>query len=130
MPGSGVTASLPDRVRGVRRVLDRRRELCSDGVTHEELRALLASYAAGALDCEASAAVRALLAEGCLACLDELFVHPVGLPRAVAPQSPPDAPPAPSRGGLVVGIVGLSLALAAAVGWMIVELRARETAAR
>src|SRR5881409_1696482 len=52
-------------------------------------------------------------------------------PPAVAPEtSSPDPPPARSQAGPLMAIVALSVALAAAVGWMIVELRARETAAR
>src|SRR5436190_3906960 len=107
-----MAASLRERVPGARRVPDWGSGLCSDGVTHEELRALLAPYAAGALDDETSQAVRAHLAGGCLACLDELFGHPVGLPRAVVPETPtPTPPPAPSRTGLSVAIFGLSMAL-------------------
>ena len=126
-----MAASVPDRVRGERRVAGDGRGLSSDGVTHEELRALLASYAAGALDDERSAAVRTHLAGGCLACLDELFGHPVGLPRAVVPDSPSPGRPSPgSQLGLLVAVVGVSLAFAAAVGWMIVERGAGERVAR
>ena len=74
-----MAASLRERVPGARRVPDWGSGLCADSVTHEELRALLAPYAAGVLDDETSQAVRAHLAGGCLACLDELFAHPVGL---------------------------------------------------
>jgi len=106
-------------------------------VTHEEVRPRLAAYAAGALDRVAAEGVRAHLASGCPTCLHELFVHPVGLPREapeaaappVSPAPPSVAPATAPRGrGLVVAVVVLAVALAAAVGWMVVELRAREAA--
>jgi hypothetical protein len=110
-------------------------------VTHEEVYPLLPAYAAGALDLDASDAVRAHLAGGCGACLQHVFGRRVGVePRALpAPAGEPTAgDPAPSsrptadRPGraLAAAVVTLALALAAAVGWMVVELRARETAAR
>jgi hypothetical protein len=103
-------------------------------VTHEELRALLPAYAAGALDGFASDAVRAHLATGCAACLAEVYARPVGLPRTNA-GSPPvvPAPPPPAvdrRGGLVAAVVALALGLTAAVAWIIVELRGREASSR
>ena len=50
-------------------------------VSHEEVHALLATYAAGALPAAQASAVRAHLASGCTDCLATLFRHPVGLPR-------------------------------------------------
>jgi hypothetical protein len=109
-------------------------------VTHEELRRLLPAYAAGALDQTASEAIRAHLATGCGDCLRDVFGRPVGLPRfalveARAPaleiESPAASPAAGRRhGGLVVAVLGLALALAAAVAWMVIELRGREAALR
>jgi uncharacterized protein HemX len=108
-------------------------------VTHEELRALLPAYAAGALDDEAFQVVRAHLVGGCALCLNDMFERPVGLPRSAfretpAPPAAPAAAPAvpatpPSRhAGLVAAVVALALALAAAVCWMVIELRQRATA--
>jgi hypothetical protein len=105
-------------------------------VTHEEVYPLLPAYAAGALDLDASDAVRAHLAGGCGACLQHVFGRRVGLEPRALPA--PAGDPAPSsratadRPGraLAAAVVALALALAAAVGWMVVELRARETAAR
>jgi hypothetical protein len=109
-------------------------------VTHDEVRPRLAAYAAGDLDAVAAEEIRAHLAGGCESCLQELFGRPVGLPRA-APE-PPAPPPvsadpepvasdAPPRArGLVVAVVLLAAALATTVGWMVVELRARDAARR
>src|SRR5438445_13040420 len=82
---------MADRVAVLRRVIDGRRALCSDGVTHDELCALLPHYAAGLLDEDASCALRMHLADGCVACLDELFPRPVGLPRALRQEAPSTA---------------------------------------
>jgi len=108
-------------------------------VTHDEVRPRLAAYAAGDLDAVAAEEIRAHLASGCESCLQELFGRPVGLPRAV-PEPPAPAPPsapapvasdaAPPARGLVVAVVVLLAALAATVGWMVVELRARDAAHR
>ena len=108
-------------------------------VTHDEVRPRLAAYAAGALDAVAAEEIRAHLAGGCEGCLQELFGRPVGLPRAV-PEPPgptpsdtpaPVAAEAPPRArSLVVAVVGLGAALAATVGWMVAELRARDAAQR
>jgi hypothetical protein len=112
-------------------------------VTHEDLRALLPAYAAGALDTEVFESVRAHLASGCLLCLQEVYDRPVGLPRTAfreapepAPAQPPPEPtppppvanpPVPTvrHVGLVAAVVVLGLALAACVTWMIVELQTR-----
>src|SRR5690349_14897131 len=111
-------------------------------VTHEEVYPLLPAYAAGALELDASDAVRAHLAGGCGACLQQVFGRHGGVerralpapavePRAVDTPSPPRRPPAERSGrALAVAVVTLALALAAAVGWMTVELRGREIAAR
>ena len=106
-------------------------------VTHDEVRPRLAAYAAGDLDAVAAEEVRAHLASGCEGCLQELFGRPVGLPRP-GPEPPvptPSATPAPvapeaaSRGrGLVVAVLVLATAVAATVGWMVVDVRARDAA--
>src|SRR5689334_1822671 len=108
-------------------------------VTHDEVRPRLAAYAAGALDAVAAEEIRAHLASGCESCLQELFGRPVGLPRAApeppaplasADPAPVAAGPAPRGRGLVVAFVLLAAALAATVGWTVVELRARDAARR
>lgn len=101
-------------------------------MTHEEARPRLAAYAAGALDGLASEAVRAHLASGCGECLRDLFVRPVGLPRQTNGVGRDPVPAASSRRsrGLVVAVVVLAAALATAVGWTTLELRARRVAQR
>ncbi|HEV7734056.1 MAG TPA: zf-HC2 domain-containing protein [Candidatus Binatia bacterium] len=54
-------------------------------MTHEEVRPLLADYAAGTLPDEQVEQVRAHLASGCLSCLGTIYQHPVGLPRPARP---------------------------------------------
>ena len=100
--------------------------VCSAGVTHEELRPLLADYAAGTLDEAGCEAVRRHLAGGCVACLRDVFDRPVGLPRTPASPPAPAPRPAPRRRGLrVLALaVGLGLALAAPIAAL------RGTAAR
>jgi len=104
-------------------------------VTHDEVRARLGAYAAGALSESAAEAVRAHLASGCKECLDDVFSRPVGLqpdpPRAVT--EPAALPPTRRvrrgrRWGLVVAVVLLALALATFTGWTIYDLREREAA--
>src|SRR5206468_1244201 len=85
----------------------------SAGVTHGELRPLLAGYAAGTLDEAGSEAVRAHLADGCVACLRDVFDRPVGLPRTPASPAAPAPRPAPPRRGVRVLAVGIGVALAA-----------------
>lgn len=107
-------------------------------VTHEDLRPLLARYAAGTLDGEEAWAVRAHLASGCTACLRDVFERPVGLPRFTVPPAPeprplesppepgpPALPPAPRRSRRVA-VLAFGVALALAAVWMIGELRGRE----
>jgi putative zinc finger protein len=101
-------------------------------VTHEEVRALVPAYAAGALDEFASDAVRAHLATGCTVCLADVYARPVGLPRSDN-ASHPIVVPAPRprfRPGLGTAVVALALALAAAVAWIVAELRGREAESR
>src|SRR5437867_1822378 len=108
----------------------------SRGVTHEELRPLLAGYAAGTLDEAGCEVVRAHLADGCVACLLDVFDRPVGLPRtppapaASPPPEPEAADGARPRRGLRQVAVGLGLVLAALGVWAIGELRGREAAYR
>jgi len=109
--------------------------VCSADVTHEELRPLLAGYAAGTLDEAGCEAVRVHLASGCVACLHDVFDRPVGLPRT--PPGPPAPAPRPASAarqprGLGVLAVGLGLVLAALGVRTIGELRGRQagTAAR
>ena len=117
-------------------------------VTHDELRALLGAYAAGALSESAAEAVRAHLASGCKECLHDVFSRPVGLqptreaePAREVTEPPRDVPETPAtsvpparrvrrgrRWGLVVAIVLLALALATFASWTIYDLREREAA--
>jgi hypothetical protein len=101
-------------------------------VTHEEVRALVPAYAAGALDEFASEAVRAHLATGCAACLADVYARPVGLPRGdnASRSIVVPAPRARYRAGLGTAVVVLALALAAAVAWIVAELRGREAESR
>jgi len=102
--------------------------VCSAGVTHEELRPLLAGYAAGTLDEAGCEAVRRHLAGGCVACLRDVFDRPVGLPRTPASPPAPAPRPTPPRRGLRVLAVGIGVALAALGVRAISDLRG--TAAR
>ena len=107
-------------------------------MTHEEVRALLPAYAAGALEEGACELVRTHLASGCVECLNDVFARPVGLFRParevrMTEPPPPAAPTVPAtarRPGLMAAVVVLSLALAATVAWMVIELRDREAAYR
>jgi hypothetical protein len=96
-------------------------------VTHDELRSLLAPYAAGTLPPADAEALRGHLATGCTACLDALFRLPVGLPRVAADEVPPPAvpivaaPPARPRGGGWLLAIVLLTALAANLIWMVRE---------
>lgn len=117
--------------------------VCSPAVTHGELSGLLDAYAAGMLDGEAAAGVRAHLAGGCAECLGELYRRPVGLPVGLAPALRVPAltpevvrPERPRSGplGWIPWIAGalMSLALACVLlfVWTTGDLRARERAAR
>src|SRR6266571_3245218 len=72
---------LASGLRGLAGVIATVGTVCSARVTHEELRPLLAGYAAGTLDEAGCEAVRVHLAGGCVACLRDVFDRPVGLPR-------------------------------------------------
>src|SRR5262245_4558802 len=98
-----------------------RRSVFCAPVSHEELRALLGPYAAGALEASTAEAVRAHLAGGCTPCIDELYRRPVGIVLR-----PPDPPPQPAvatsarRGsGWVPVLMGLvvGLGLAGTAAW-------------
>jgi hypothetical protein len=97
-------------------------------VTHEELRALLAAYAAGALDEVGAEAVRVHLASGCVECLREVFGRPVGLP--LEKRSPAAVARATAARGIAPrALFGVAVALAGATvafaSWAIVERRGR-----
>jgi hypothetical protein len=99
-------------------------------VTHDELRALLPRYAAGELEAEDALGIRAHLADGCAACLDEVFRSPIGLRASNAP-----APYRPRRRrwrrlAVVILVATLVFGATALVWSMVVDLRRRETAAR
>jgi hypothetical protein len=120
-------------------------------VTHDELHALLPTYAAGELDEETADAVREHLATGCADCLGDLFARPVGRPapdgvprsavEAEATVLPPptglergtvDASSTSRRGErwALVAVLLLGLALAALGTWNIYDLRLREVMQR
>src|SRR5439155_1224322 len=82
-------------------------------VTHEELRPLLAGYAAGTLDEAGCEVVRRHLAGGCVACLRDVFDRPVGLPRTPASPAAPAPRPAPPRRRVPVLAVGVGVVLGA-----------------
>jgi hypothetical protein len=60
------------------RVFPAARALSSTDVSHDELRALVPSYAAGELAAAQAEVVRSHIADGCAACLQEVYRHPVG----------------------------------------------------
>lgn len=96
-------------------------------VTHEEVRARLAPYAAGTLAPADVEAVRAHLAGGCLACLGEVFERPVGLPR---PGSEAPVVRRRSRRALVLGGMAAGGVLGgAATLWAVSELGTRRPVA-
>src|SRR5439155_21526367 len=99
--------------------------VCSGGVTHDQLRAVLPPYAAGELDEGPAEVVRAHLATGCPDCLGALFRLPVGRPR-----SRWEAGLRRERRLAPATAVVLALALAALVGWTIRDLRQREAERR
>jgi hypothetical protein len=101
------------------------------GVTHEEVRVLLPSYAGGVLSLADAESVRAHLASGCADCLDVLYRMPVGMPRAVETARPEPGtseavgtipPPAGPASGTappwLPRIVGL-LVVAALIAWIL-----------
>ncbi len=117
--------------------------VCSPAVTHGELSGLLDAYAAGMLDGEAAAGVRAHLAEGCAECLGELYRRPVGLPVRLAPAlrvpalTPEVVGPERPRPGpldwipwIAGALMSLALACVLLFVWTTRDLRARERAAR
>jgi hypothetical protein len=93
-------------------------------VTHDELRGLLAPYAAGTLPQDDAEALRDHLATGCTTCLDALFRLPVGLPRVAADELPPPVPmaavsPAPASNVSRIVAVALLVGLVASLIWMV-----------
>ncbi len=94
-------------------------------MTHDELRAALPPYAAGELEEEPAAEVRAHLAAGCEECLAALFRLPVGRPRdRWQRRLPRPGWLAPATAGL------LAIALAVLVAWTIRDLARREAEQR
>ena len=94
-------------------------------MTHDELRAALPPYAAGELEEEPAAEVRAHLAAGCEDCLASLFRLPVGRPRdRWQRRLPRPGWLAPATAAL------LAIALAVLVAWTIRDLARREAEQR
>jgi len=94
-------------------------------VTHDELRAALPPYAAGELEEEPAAEVRAHLAAGCEDCLASLFRLPVGRPRDRGQRR------LPRPGWLAPATAALlAIALAVLVAWTIRDLARREAEQR
>ena len=94
-------------------------------MTHDELRAALPPYAAGELEEEPAAEVRAHLAAGCEDCLASLFRLPVGRPRDRWQRR------LPRPGWLAPATTALlAIALAVLVGWTIRDLTRREAEQR
>ena len=110
-------------------------------MTHDDLRADLAGYAAGTLDPERAEAIRTHLATGCTGCLAALYALPVGLPREPveapepAHQSTPPAPiiarraRSPLRDLLLAGLAVGTAAAAAGWGWTTARLRSHDEVA-
>ena len=94
-------------------------------MTHDELRAALPPYAAGELEEEPAAEVRAHLAAGCEECLAALFRLPVGRPRDRGQRRLP-------RPGWLAPATAALLAIALAVldVWTIRDLARREAEQR
>ena len=93
-------------------------------VTHEEARALLPRYAAGALATDEAVRVRAHLAVGCADCLHDLFSRPVGLPRAEESVRPPPQPSRRHRA--TASAIAAVLGLGGLGAWAASELHRRE----
>jgi hypothetical protein len=81
-------------------------------VSHDQLRALVPAYAAGELAGAEADTLRAHLAGGCEACLEDMFRRPVGLPRIVS-ESPVSS--AMRRRLASLGLLGGLAAVALAV---------------
>ena len=74
-------------------------------VTHDEACALLPNYAAGVLETNEAARVRAHAVD-CPDCLHDLFSRPVGLARTDVVDHPPPLPPGRQRAaGVVIAVV-------------------------
>jgi hypothetical protein len=110
---------------GGRRIVLRAGAVCSTGVTHDELRSLLAPYAAGTLPTADAEALRGHLATGCTTCLDALFRLPVGLPRAATDGARPvvpalvEPPAHPAAGAPWSVVVALGIGLALSLVWIV-----------
>lgn len=94
------------------------RAIARRNVTHERLRALLASYAAAVLPEADAEAVRAHLQTGCPDCLADFYRLPVGLvPRKLGRSW--------AASGVAAAAAGLAIALAATLGWLVRDIGAR-----
>lgn len=89
-------------------------------MTHEELHALLPTYAAGTLSPQEAQAVRRHLASGCPQCLGDLFRRPVGMPRAPVERTPARARPGV---GWLVGLGTVAVLLGFATTWLVASWR-------
>lgn len=99
------------------------------GMSHYEVARCLPGYAAGTLDDEQRRRVQAHLAEGCEACLQEVFRRPVGQTRPAPPPAPAVRDAQERSTASVVGGVLLALILATGVtaGLLVRERHLRTT---
>src|SRR2546428_2733735 len=103
-------------------------------VTHDDVRSLLPSYAAGTLAAERVADVRGHLRE-CLQCVQGLYRFPVGIPRGKRARAarPVVVERAAGRLGPVLAAIAVALGLTSFLVWTISELlqrRGADTAVR
>jgi len=95
-----------------------------DGMSHDEVVRCLPGYAAGTLDDEQRRLVQGHLAEGCDACLNEVFRRPVGKARPTVPVRDADQ----RSSSLVAGVLlALILATGVTVGLLVRERSIRTT---
>lgn len=94
-------------------------------MTHEELHALLPTYAAGNLPATQAQAVRGHLATGCPECLGDLFRRPVGMPRATAEGIRVRRR---AGGGWLAGLGIAAVVVGLGSTWVVQSFRARDGA--